>query len=180
MHGSLGCCWWSRVLILSTYDDSAENFTPEHNHAPAPAAAFSVPVPGSRILPFPSSDPVYDHCEVLAVSPMYLARLQGPLQRAAGSSSRSFSTVLRPTTTATTTTLEERFTQLRIASPAAINSTAGGRRYASTKSQGAYKLKSKKTIPKKMGAKKTGGASLVSNWMPTRRRHPLLTRCFPP
>ena len=141
-----------------------------------------VPVlaPGSRTLPSPSSDPVYHLCEVLAVRPMHLARLQGPLQRAAGSSSRSFSTVLRPATTTTTTTLEERFTQLRIASPAAINSTIGGRRYASTKSQGAYKLKSKKTIPKKMGAKKTGGASLVSNWTLVQPRYRLLTRYFPP
>ncbi|KAH6846984.1 ribosomal L27 protein-domain-containing protein [Chaetomium sp. MPI-CAGE-AT-0009] len=96
---------------------------------------------------------------------MHLARLQGPLQRAAASSSRSFSTViLRPTTTtttATTTTLEKRFAHLRIASPAAVNSTVGGRRYASTKSQGAYKLKSKKTIPKKMGAKKTGDQYVI-------------------
>lgn len=114
---------------------------------------------------------------------MHLARLQGPLQRAAGSSSRSFGTVLRPTTTTATTTtrtLEERFAQLRIASPAAINSTVGGRRYASTKSQGAYKLKSKKTIPKKMGAKKTGGASLVLNWTLAQPRYALLTRCFRP
>ncbi|EAQ82964.1 hypothetical protein CHGG_10782 [Chaetomium globosum CBS 148.51] len=90
---------------------------------------------------------------------------QGPLQRAAGSSSRSFGTVLRPTTTTATTTtrtLEERFAQIRIVSPAAINSTVGGRRYASTKSQGAYKLKSKKTIPKKMGAKKTGDQYVIT------------------
>ncbi|KAK3291763.1 ribosomal L27 protein-domain-containing protein [Chaetomium fimeti] len=96
---------------------------------------------------------------------MHLARLQGPLQRAAASGSRSFTTVLRPTTTTattTTTTLEERFAHLRLASPAAVNSTVGGRRYASTKSQGAYKLKSKKTIPKKMGAKKTGDQYVIT------------------
>lgn len=92
---------------------------------------------------------------------MHLARLQGPLQRAAACSGRPFSAVLRPTTTTatTTTTLEGRLAQLRIASPAVANSAVEGRRYASVKSQGAYRLKSKKTIAKKMGAKKTGGMS---------------------
>ena len=88
---------------------------------------------------------------------MHLARLQGPLQRAAACSSRPFGAVLRATTT--TTTLENRFAQLRIASPAAASAAVEGRRYASVKSQGAYRLKSKKTIAKKMGAKKTGGMS---------------------
>ncbi len=36
-------------------------------------------------------------------------------------------------------------------------SAVEGRRNASVKSQGAYKLTSKKTLPKKLGAKKTGG-----------------------
>lgn len=88
---------------------------------------------------------------------MHLSRLQRPLQRVAASSSRPFTTVLRPTTTTTTTTLEDRFAHLRIASPATANATVEGRRYASVKSQGAYRLKSKGTIPKKMGSKKTGG-----------------------
>lgn len=93
---------------------------------------------------------------------MHLARLQRPLQRAAASNARPLGTVLRPTTTATTTattatTLEERFAHLRITSPNAAGSAVEGRRYASVKAQGAYKIKSKKTIPKKMGAKKTGG-----------------------
>ena len=35
-----------------------------------------------------------------------------------------------------------------------------GVRYASVKSQGAYKKKSKRGIPKKMGAKRTGGMSI--------------------
>lgn len=95
---------------------------------------------------------------------MQLARLQRPLQRAAAGTSRplSFCAVLRPTTTATTsttTTLEDRFAHLRIASPTAANAAVEGRRYASVKSQGAYKLKNKKTIAKKMGSKKTGGMS---------------------
>ncbi|KAK4153639.1 hypothetical protein C8A00DRAFT_43457 [Chaetomidium leptoderma] len=93
--------------------------------------------------------------------PMHLARLQRPLQRAAASSSRPFGAVLRPTTT-TTTTLEERFAHLRIASPTAANAAVEGRRYASVKSQGAYRLKSKGTIAKKMGAKKTGDQYVVT------------------
>lgn len=104
-----------------------------------------------------------------ALDPMHLARLQRPLQRAAASTRRPFSTVLRPTTTttvtkttATITALEERFARLRIASPAAANAAVLGRRYASVKSQGAYRVKSKKTIPKKLGAKKTGGMSRAS------------------
>lgn len=99
---------------------------------------------------------------------MHLARLQRPLQRAAASTSRplSFCAVLRPTTattttttTTSTTTLEDRFAHLRIVSPAAANAAVEGRRYASVKSQGAYRLKNKKTIAKKMGSKKTGGMS---------------------
>ncbi|KAL1839549.1 hypothetical protein VTJ49DRAFT_1412 [Mycothermus thermophilus] len=88
---------------------------------------------------------------------MHLTQLQRPLQRAAASSCRGFSTALRPTMTTTSmTTLEDRFANLRIASPMAANAAVEGRRYATVKSQGAYKLKNKKTIPKKLGAKKTG------------------------
>jgi hypothetical protein len=66
--------------------------------------------------------------------------------------------VLRPTATPTSMpTLEDRFANLRIASPMAANAAVEGRRYATVKAQGAYKLKDKKTIPKKLGAKKTGG-----------------------
>ncbi|KAL2134710.1 hypothetical protein VTI74DRAFT_11030 [Chaetomium olivicolor] len=88
---------------------------------------------------------------------MNFTRLQRPLQRAAASSSRPFAALLRPTTT----TLEDRLASLRIASPAAANAAVEGRRYASVKSQGAYKLKSKKTIMKKMGAKKTGDQYVI-------------------
>ncbi|KAK4139521.1 ribosomal L27 protein-domain-containing protein [Dichotomopilus funicola] len=89
-----------------------------------------------------------------------------PLQRAAASSARPLGTVLRPTTTGTTSTttatiLEERFAHLRISSPNAAGSAVEGRRYASVKAQGAYKIKSKKTIPKKMGAKKTGDQYVI-------------------
>lgn len=42
---------------------------------------------------------------------------------------------------------------------AAANAQAQGVRYASVKAQGAYKKKSKRGIPKKPGAKRTGGAS---------------------
>lgn len=40
------------------------------------------------------------------------------------------------------------------------NARVQGVRYASVKSQGAYKKKSKRGIPKKMGAKRTGGMSI--------------------
>jgi hypothetical protein len=39
------------------------------------------------------------------------------------------------------------------------NALVQGHRYASVKSQGAYKKKSKRGIPKKLGAKRTGGES---------------------
>ncbi|KAL2019142.1 hypothetical protein VTK56DRAFT_10014 [Thermocarpiscus australiensis] len=88
---------------------------------------------------------------------MHLAQLQRPLQRAAASTRRPFGAVLRPTTS---TSLEERFAHLRIGSPAA-NSAVQGRRYASVKSQGAYKVKPKRTHPKKLGAKKTGDQYVI-------------------
>ncbi|KAK3309231.1 ribosomal L27 protein-domain-containing protein [Chaetomium strumarium] len=90
--------------------------------------------------------------------PMHLAQLQRPLQRAAASSSRPLA-VLRTTTTRTT--IEERFACLRISSPTVANAAVEGRRYASVKSQGAYKIPSKKTIAKKMGAKKTGDQYVI-------------------
>lgn len=94
---------------------------------------------------------------------MHLVRLQRPAQRAAASSCRPLGAALRTVTTS----FEERFAHLRIGSPAA-NAVVQGRRYASVKSQGAYRLKNKKTIPKKLGAKKTGG--MASDWRPC---HPL-------
>ncbi|KAF9877220.1 putative ribosomal protein L27 [Colletotrichum karsti] len=44
---------------------------------------------------------------------------------------------------------------------AAANALVGGRRYASVKSQGAYKLQPKRTIPKKLGAKRTGDQYVI-------------------
>ncbi|KAK0609543.1 ribosomal L27 protein-domain-containing protein [Bombardia bombarda] len=79
---------------------------------------------------------------------MHLIQLRRPLQRAAASSCRPLAT-----------SLTDRFAQLSIANANAnanANPNAEGRRYASVKSQGAYKLKPKNPIPKKLGAKKTG------------------------
>ncbi|KAL3295705.1 ribosomal protein L27 [Colletotrichum asianum] len=47
--------------------------------------------------------------------------------------------------------------------PAALpaNALVAGRRYASVKSQGAYKLQPKRTIPKKLGAKRTGDQYVI-------------------
>lgn len=53
--------------------------------------------------------------------------------------------------------IDNQFARLRIASsPSSANGAVQGRRYASVKSQGAYRIPNKKTLPKKMGAKKTG------------------------
>ena len=54
--------------------------------------------------------------------------------------------------------LQEALAQLRIGGHGAA---VEGRRHASVKSQGAYKLRDSSTIPKKLGAKKTGGRSSV-------------------
>lgn len=82
--------------------------------------------------------------------PMHLLHLRRPLQRVAVSGCMQLAPIVR------TTSLSERFAQLRI-NAAAGNAAIEGRRYASVKSQGAYKIKNKKTLPKKMGAKRTGG-----------------------
>ncbi|TPX08679.1 uncharacterized protein E0L32_009868 [Thyridium curvatum] len=82
---------------------------------------------------------------------MRLLRLQQPLRAAAGSSFRptiSFAWSHRP----------------EILSPSRIdvgNQAVEGRRNATVKSQGAYKLTSKKTIPKKLGAKRTGDQYVI-------------------
>ncbi|KAK3360401.1 ribosomal L27 protein-domain-containing protein [Lasiosphaeria hispida] len=86
---------------------------------------------------------------------MHLIQLRRPLQRVAASSCRQFAPVLRPTTT-----FSERFAQLRINSPT-CGAAVEGRRYASVKSQGAYKITNKKTLPKKLGAKKTGDQYVI-------------------
>ncbi|KAL0943191.1 mitochondrial 54S ribosomal protein bL27m [Colletotrichum truncatum] len=75
---------------------------------------------------------------------MRLFQLQQPLRAAAG--------LLRPTTTPTPT---------QPGVVAAANALVAGRRYASVKSQGAYKLAPKRTIPKKLGAKRTGDQYVI-------------------
>ncbi|KAI1856556.1 hypothetical protein JX265_011515 [Neoarthrinium moseri] len=61
--------------------------------------------------------------------------------------------------------LQDAFAALRIRGAAPANTTANvnveGRRYASVKSQGMYRLRDSATIPKKMGAKKTGDSFVI-------------------
>lgn len=52
---------------------------------------------------------------------------------------------------------------LRVGDAAAGGAAVEGRRYASVKSQGAYRIPNKKTIAKKLGAKRSGGTFAVSN-----------------
>lgn len=80
---------------------------------------------------------------------MQLISLRRPLQAAAVNS-------CRPQATASPACLSDRLAFLRL--DVGHSSTGiSGRRWATVKSQGAYKLKNKKTIPKKLGAKRTGG-----------------------
>jgi hypothetical protein len=68
--------------------------------------------------------------------------------------------IARPTTTPTLWHMQDVFAQLRVGH-GAINSNIAveGRRNSAVKSQGAYTLRDSSTIPKKLGAKKTGGMS---------------------
>ncbi|KAK3370662.1 ribosomal L27 protein-domain-containing protein [Podospora didyma] len=97
--------------------------------------------------------------EVRNSAAMHLSQLQRPLQRSAARSCLQFTTpMLRPTTTLpNTASLCDGLASLRLDANAAVQ----GRRYASVKSQGAYRIPNKKTIPKKMGAKKTGDQSVI-------------------
>ncbi|OLN89054.1 54S ribosomal protein L2, mitochondrial [Colletotrichum chlorophyti] len=81
---------------------------------------------------------------------MRLLQLQQPLRAAAAGLLRTAAPIQSTTSTAA---------QLFRAD--AANALVAGRRYASVKSQGAYKLAPKRTIPKKLGAKRTGGTSTV-------------------
>ena len=82
---------------------------------------------------------------------MHLTQLRQPLQRVVACGCRPLvGGGLASSTTLKTPLLVDRFAQLQIGNTEA-------RRYASVKSQGAYKLKPKRTIPKKLGAKRTGG-----------------------
>ncbi|KAI0135848.1 hypothetical protein F4814DRAFT_402702 [Daldinia grandis] len=78
---------------------------------------------------------------------MRIAQLQRPIVAAASGISRA-----APGTTIRQ--LRDVFGQLRIG---ANNAAVEGRRNAAVKSQGAYKLRDSSTIPKKLGAKKSGG-----------------------
>lgn len=77
---------------------------------------------------------------------MRIAQLQRPIVAATSGISRAPSTTIRQ--------LRDVFGQLRIG---ANNAAVEGRRNAAVKSQGAYKLRDSSTIPKKLGAKKSGG-----------------------
>jgi hypothetical protein len=81
---------------------------------------------------------------------MQLLHLRRPLQAAASNCCR------HPTAAPAVSSLSERFALLRL-DVGHTSTGIGGQRWASVKSQGAYKLTSKKTIPKKLGAKRTGG-----------------------
>ncbi|KAK1750514.1 ribosomal L27 protein-domain-containing protein [Echria macrotheca] len=85
--------------------------------------------------------------------------LRRPLQRVAVSGCQQLTPSVR------TAALSECFAQLRITGAA-----VEGRRYASVKSQGAYKLKNKKTIPKKLGAKRTGDQYVIPGNMIYKQR----------
>ncbi|KAK7740994.1 54S ribosomal protein L2 mitochondrial [Cytospora paraplurivora] len=86
---------------------------------------------------------------------MRLVQLQRPLQAAAIARScrptlSTFALPIRPSIQAPSST------------PAAGNAAVEGRRFASVKSQGAYRIPNKKTLPKKLGAKKSGDQYVVT------------------
>ncbi|RYP13165.1 hypothetical protein DL767_010858 [Monosporascus sp. MG133] len=83
---------------------------------------------------------------------MRIAQLQRPLVAAASGLSRSSA----PATTIRQ--LQDALGALRIG---AGNAVVEGRRYASVKSQGMYKLRDSSTIPKKLGAKKSGDSYVI-------------------
>jgi hypothetical protein len=66
--------------------------------------------------------------------------------------------IARPTATPSIRLVQDVFAQLRIG-VGATSAVVEGRRHASVKSQGAYRLRDSSTIPKKLGAKKSGGMS---------------------
>ncbi|KAI1455205.1 ribosomal L27 protein-domain-containing protein [Annulohypoxylon moriforme] len=82
---------------------------------------------------------------------MRIAQLQRPIAAAASS-------VTRASTTTTIRQLRESLGQLKIG---ASNVAVGGRRHASHQSQGAYRLRDSSTIPKKLGAKKSGDSFVI-------------------
>ncbi|KAI8947886.1 ribosomal L27 protein-domain-containing protein [Xylaria longipes] len=85
---------------------------------------------------------------------MRVTQLSRPLVAAA-------SGITRSTTTPTLRHLQDVFAQLRMG-VGATNAVVEGRRHASVKSQGAYTLRDSSTIPKKLGAKKTGDSWVIT------------------
>lgn len=77
---------------------------------------------------------------------MQLAQLRRPVQAAART---CFTLPIRPAIQQLPTPANARLAENGVE----------GRRYASVKSQGAYRVPNKKTIAKKLGAKRTGGMS---------------------
>ncbi|KAI1272196.1 ribosomal L27 protein-domain-containing protein [Xylaria sp. FL0933] len=87
---------------------------------------------------------------------MRVTQLRRPLVAATSGTTRS-------TTTPTIRHVQDVFAQLRIGAGATnANAVVEGRRHASVKSQGAYKLRDSSTIPKKLGAKKTGDSWVIT------------------
>lgn len=105
---------------------------------------------------------------------MRLGQLQRPIQAVAvaGSCRPTLATFALPSRPAIQSTPSQQ--------PA--DGVVEGRRYASVKSQGAYRIPNKKTIPKKLGAKKSGGmlrpALLASTFcrLPTRTAREQITK----
>ncbi|KAI1372759.1 ribosomal L27 protein-domain-containing protein [Hypoxylon crocopeplum] len=83
---------------------------------------------------------------------MRIAQLQRPIAAAAAGISRT-----APNTTIRQ--LRDVFGQLRIG---ASNAAVEGRRNAAVKAQGAYRLRDSSTIPKKLGAKKSGDSYVIT------------------
>ncbi|KAI1169928.1 ribosomal L27 protein-domain-containing protein [Nemania sp. FL0916] len=70
--------------------------------------------------------------------------------------------IIRPTTTPSLRHVQDVFAQLRIGAGAGTtNAVVEGRRHATVKAQGAYRLRDSSTIPKKLGAKKTGDSYVI-------------------
>ncbi|KAI2629206.1 ribosomal L27 protein-domain-containing protein [Hypomontagnella submonticulosa] len=83
---------------------------------------------------------------------MRIAQLQRPIMAAVSGVSRAASTT-------TIRQLQDVLGQLRIGTS---NAVVEGRRHASVKSQGAYRIRDSSTIPKKLGAKKTGDSYVIT------------------
>lgn len=87
---------------------------------------------------------------------MSMAQLQRPIAAAV---TAGFTRSAAPITAARQ--LQDVFGRLRVGGSStdtvSANAAVEGRRFAAVKAQGAYRLRDTKTIPKKLGAKKSGG-----------------------